>query len=118
MHPLGDKRRPGVGENILVHQVMHGLGYEHAGAEMREPARRRELAGFGEQLEARVQRGGKNLGGGAMIGHLFHDARYRQVRIALQVARGDHFVTAMVGVVEGEMMSPVVERLAELRAAG
>src|SRR4051812_43265784 len=60
----------------------------------------------------------ENFCRGAMIGNLLHGRGKRQVGIPLQIARGDHFMPGMVGVVECEVMTPLIEGMAELRAAG
>ena len=118
-HERGSGGRPDVAVNEVMGRLRHqgrpaqGRGQGAAGHE-RQAAGRGELAGLAQHLELGVPRDGVDHGRGAVVGHVLHRRAQQQVRVALQVARGDHLVARVVRVVEGEVAAPLVERVTEL----
>jgi hypothetical protein len=127
LRPARDEGRAALRPQVPVHEVLRRLRHERrarslareqaAGVE-RHPARRGELARLREQLEARVAGDRIDLRVAAVVGHVLHRAGGRQRRVAGQVTRRDHLVASVVRVVEREVVAPLVEGVAELRAPG
>ncbi len=102
----------------LRHQGRHAEGGpQGAPGDEGQAAGRGELSRLAQHLELGVAGDRVHGGGRSVVGGVLHGGPEQEVGVALQVARGDHLVAGVVGVVEGEVVPPVVEGVAELGSA-
>src|SRR5579872_7256871 len=101
-----------------MHDAVHGLRGERRAAIVRDAASGSELADAAEHLKTRVQHDRKNFGGGLVIGYVFDRATDGQIAVALEITSRDGLLLNVIRIADGEVASPIVEALAELRAAG
>ena len=58
----------------------------------------------------------EHLGGIFVVRHILSSLRNQQIRVALEIAGGDHCMLSLVLIVRREVVSPVIKRVTELSA--
>ena len=110
-----------------MHQVVHRFVHKRDAVELRRegptPVLRhaaggRKLTELRKHLYPKIPIDGIDARVAAMIRNVLHCGWNQQVGIAIEIARSNHFVAGVVGIVESEVVTPGIKRMAELSLAG